>query len=80
MQDNNKKERSEAQKRADKKYNAKIRGVKYTPLNLSVFTDDKLQIDEFCVKMDISKARFIVGACKYFIQRGELPPESNADD
>lgn len=69
------KPRSEAQKAADKRYNEKIRGNKYTPLNLSILTADKQLIDEYCKSKSISKAQFIVRACKYFIGRDEIPPE-----
>lgn len=75
-----KKERSEAQKRADKKYNDKIRGSKYMPLNLSLLTIDKLQIDNYCKLKNISKAQFIVRCCKYFMQRDEIPLDDNINN
>lgn len=56
--------RSEAQKRADKKYNLK-RNVKQ--LTASVKPDDYAMIDNYCKSTNISKAKFIVGACKYCI-------------
>ncbi len=73
--------RSQAQKKADKKYRAKklLDGTKQQ-INATLDYTDYQAIDTFCKSNNISKARFIVGACKYFIQRGELPPESNADD
>lgn len=64
--------RSEAQKRADKKYSAE----KYQQLQARVTKAEYAAIDEFCKLHDISKARFIFWACNYFIERGELPPES----
>lgn len=64
--------RSEAQKRADKKYmeeNTKL-------LQARVKIEEEKVISDYCKKMGISKARFIFWACNDFIKRGELPPES----
>ena len=59
--------RSEAQKKADKKYSDKVRYTKNRPLNVTVSVEDYNTIDEHCKKQDISKAKFIVAACKYII-------------
>lgn len=57
--------RSEAQKKADKRYNDKIRYKKYTPLNLSVLSNDYDFINNFCKLIGLSKAQTIVNAVKY---------------
>lgn len=63
---------TEAQKRAKDKYNKN----NYKQLALKLQPVEYAAIDEFCKLHDISKARFIVWACNYFIERGELPLES----
>ncbi len=60
--------RSEAQKKADKKYNEKVRYTKNRPLNVTVAVDDYNVIDEFCKNNEISKAQFIIKSCKYIIE------------
>lgn len=64
--------KTDAQKAADKRYKAK----NYKNLTVLIRPNEYSAIDEFCKLHDISKARFIVWACNYFIERGELPPES----
>lgn len=61
--------RTEAQKRADKKYRAKKMhdGTK-KQLNVALSADDFNMIDDFCKSMEISKPAFITGACRYFIE------------
>lgn len=54
---------TEAQKRAKAKYNAKT----YKQLKVNVKPDDYNIIDQYCKDHGISKAAFIVGACKYCI-------------
>ena len=56
--------RSEAQKRADKKYYAK----NYKNLQVSVKISDYNDIDEYCKKNNISKANLIVNSVKYCIE------------
>ena len=60
--------RSEAQKKADKKYSEKVRYTKNRPLNVTVAVDDYNTIDEFCKNNGISKAQFIVKSCKFIIK------------
>lgn len=55
--------RSEAQKRADKKYHAKT----YRNLQMSVKIADYEIVDNYCKSANISKASFIINACKYCI-------------
>lgn len=61
--------RTEAQKRADKKYRAKKMhdGTK-KQLNVALNIDDYNMINDFCNNMEISKPSFITGACRYFIE------------
>lgn len=47
----------------------------YKQLKIDIKPTDKLMIDDFCKKMEISKAQFVCSACKYFVKLGELPPE-----
>lgn len=54
---------TEAQKRAKAKYNAKT----YKQLKVNVKPLDYNIIDQYCNKHGISKAAFVVGACKYCI-------------
>lgn len=49
----------------------------YKNLQIQVKPADYNAIHDFCQKMDISKAQFIVRACKYFIAQNTLPPESD---
>ena len=61
--------RSEAKKRADKKYRTKIlhNGTK-KQINATLNIDDYNMINDFCNNMEISKAAFITGACRYVIE------------
>ncbi len=63
---------TEAQRKAKDKYDK----TNYKTLLAKVKFSEYTAIDEYCKLHDISKARFIVWACNYFIERGELPPES----
>jgi len=64
--------RSEAQKRADKKYNAKT----YRNIQAAVKKAEYEMIDEYCKKTGISKARLIVEGCKMYMRaHGENVPE-----
>ncbi len=70
-----KRKSSQAHIDANRRYMEKT----YKSLQVKVKPTDYNVIDDFCSKMDISKARFIVCACNYFIQRGELPPLDKTD-
>ncbi len=61
--------RSEAQKKADKKYRYKklADGTK-KQINATVNADDYNLIDNFCKENNISKAHFIVESAKYCIE------------
>lgn len=56
--------RSEAQKRADKKYAAKT----YKNLQVSVKISDYDEIDKYCKDKDISKASMIINSVKYCME------------
>lgn len=56
----------------NREYNKKT----YKNLSAQIKIAEYAAIDEFCKLHDISKARFIFWACNYFMERGELPPES----
>lgn len=68
--------RSQAQKEADKRYRTKqlSNGTKQQ-INATIDYTDYKAIDDYCKSKDISKAQFIVRACKHFIAIDELPPE-----
>lgn len=68
---------TEAQKRAKARYNAEKGGQ----ISVRVARAEAEAIDKFIKahENEITKTRFIVRACNYFIQRGELPPESEVD-
>lgn len=69
--------RSEAQKRADKAYRANSKTQKFqVALNIDEITSINKFCENICKPAGVSKARFIFWACNYFIERGELPPES----
>lgn len=68
--------RSEAQKRADKKYHAKT----YKELRAQTKIVDFELIDNYCKLKNISKTRFITNACKYFIAADTLPPDDGLND
>ncbi|MGN0586579.1 MAG: hypothetical protein ACI4JF_04770 [Oscillospiraceae bacterium] len=60
--------RSEAQKAADKKYrNKKLSDGTKKQINATLDIDDYNMIDTYCTENNISKAQFIVKACKYCI-------------
>lgn len=63
---------TEAQRKAKDKYDKE----NYRTLQAKIKLNEYNVIDEYCKQFDISKARFIVWACNYFISQGILPPES----
>lgn len=65
---------SDAQKAAKARYNKEKGGQ----ISVRVSKAEAENIDKFINKHkdEITKTRFIVWACNYFIQRGELPPPS----
>lgn len=67
--------RSEAQKRADKKYHAKT----YKNLQVSVKISDYNEIDEYCKKNDISKAAMIVNSVKYCMENNIIFNDSDKE-
>lgn len=56
----------------NREYNKKT----YKNLSAQIKIAEYAAIDNYCNLHGISKARFIVWACNYFMERGELPPES----
>lgn len=65
--------RTEAQRRADKKYrNKKLSDGTKRQINATLDISDYNMIDSYCGKMNISKAAFIKSACKYIIEN-EIP-------
>ncbi len=52
----------------------------YKKLQIMVKPTEYTEIDAYCDMKKISKKKFIVRACNYFIKRDELPPESEEDD
>lgn len=61
--------RSEAQKRADKKYNQKrMRDGSIKNLSVKISPTDYNILDTYCKTVTVSKAVFIVRACKYCIK------------
>lgn len=60
---------SEAKKRADKKYRTKkLHDGTKKQINATLNINDYNMIDDFCKNMEISKAAFITGACRYVIE------------
>ncbi len=59
--------KTEAQKRANKKYAAKT----YKNLQVSVRISDYELIDKYCKRTGISKATLIVEGCKMYMQAHE---------
>lgn len=57
--------RSEAQKKADKKYNSKT----YKNIQAAIKIDDYNIIDNYCKSTGISKATLIVEGCKMYISQ-----------
>lgn len=55
---------SKAHIKASNKYNK----ANYKQLKANVKPDDYTVIDDYCKSHDISKAKFIVEACKYYIE------------
>lgn len=68
---------TEAQKRAKARYNAEKGGQ----ISVRVTRAEAEAIDKFIKihKNEITKTRFIVWACNYFIKKDELPPESEVE-
>lgn len=67
--------RSDAQKKADREYMKK--NTKLLQARVKIYEEEA--ISKYCDDMGISKARFIVWACNYFMGQGILPPESEVD-
>lgn len=64
-----KRTRTESQKNADKKYRMKkLHDGTKKQINATLDIDDYNMINDFCSSMEISKASFITGACRYFIE------------
>lgn len=61
--ENKQRKSSDARIKANRKYMEKT----YKALQVQVKPDDYYIIDEYCKSKDISKAKFIVTACKYII-------------
>ncbi len=60
--------KTEAQKKADIKYrNKKLHDGTKKQINATLDIEDYTVIDEHCTANNISKAKFIVAACKYCI-------------
>lgn len=60
--------KTEAQKRADKKYRMKkLNDGTKKQINATLDIEDYNIIDKHCTANNISKAQFIVAACKYCI-------------
>ena len=61
--------KTDAQKKANTKYINKMRNNgSIKAFNITVKTEDYNIIDTFCKGRGISKAKFVVGACKYAIE------------
>ena len=62
--------RTDAQKRADKKYrNRKLNDGTKKQINATLNIDDYAMIDNYCKNSGMSKAQLIVAACKEYIDR-----------
>ena len=62
--------RTEAQKKADKKYrNRKLNDGTKKQINATLNIDDYAMIDSYCQKNGMSKAQLIVAACKEYINK-----------
>lgn len=62
--------RTEAQKRADKKYrNRKLNDGTKKQINATLNIDDYAMIDDYCKNSGMSKAQLIVEACKEYINK-----------
>ncbi len=59
--------RTEAEKRAHRKYQNKVRNTTKAQLNCTIDRTDYNMIDNYCKEKGISKAQFIVTACKKYI-------------
>lgn len=60
---------SEAKKNADKKYRTKkLHDGTKKQINATLDIKDYNMINDFCNEMEISKAAFITGACRYVIE------------
>ena len=61
--------RTDAQKVADKKYRTKkLHDGTKKQINATLNIEDYNMINNFCNEMEISKAAFITGACRYIIE------------
>ncbi len=69
---------TEAQRRAKDKWNKANTAL----FSVRIKKAEYDTIYQFCEQNKISKARFLVWATNYFIQRGEVPPDStvNSDE
>ena len=61
---------SKAHIKASNKYNKE----NYKKIQANVKPEDYTMIDDYCKKNDISKAKFIVEACKYYIENHNEKP------
>ena len=62
--------RTDAQKRADKKYrNRKLNDGTKKQINATLNIDDYAMIDDYCKNSGMSKAQLIVEACKEYINK-----------
>lgn len=67
--------KSEAQKKANADWEKKT----YSPFLVKLKKHETAAINSYCEKFKITRPQFILLACNYFIERGELPPESEVD-
>ena len=62
--------RTDAQKKADKKYrNKKLNDGTKRQINATLNIDDYAMIDNYCKNIGMSKAQLIVAACKEYINK-----------
>ena len=65
--------RTDAQKKADKKYrNRKLNDGTKKQINATLKIDDYAMIDNYCKNSGMSKAQLIVAACKEYIKNDAL--------
>ena len=60
-------------------YNIEYNAKNYKQLKAFIKPDDYLTIDNYCKNSNISKARFIVAACKYCIDNNIDPVAAGAE-
>ncbi len=60
--------KTEAEKKAQKKYQNKVRTTTKAQLNCTIDRKDFDMISEYCSKKDMSKASLVVNAIKYCIE------------